>query len=185
MTAMKPTTVDDLIELLRLQGGAQYGMEAVTQLEHALQCAQLAIQANASASLVTACLLHDVGHLLHDLGEDVADRGIDDRHEYRANAVLKALFGPAVTEPVRLHVEAKRYLCAVDQRYWQQLSPASQHSLTLQGGIFSDEAAAQFIQQPYAPEAAQLRQWDDQAKVAGLSTQTLDDLRPLLEKAVI
>lgn len=181
---MKPTTVEDLIELLQHRGDQQYGMEAVTQREHALQCAQLALQANASPPLVTACLLHDVGHLLHDLGEDVASRGIDDRHEYRAHAVLRTIFGPAVSEPVRLHVDAKRYLCAVDGGYWRALSPASQRSLTLQGGIFSAQETEQFIQQPFAPEAAQLRRWDDLAKVAGLATPPLASLRPVLSAAV-
>lgn len=180
---MPPLTLDTLLERLLLRGDQQYGMEAVSQLEHALQCAQLAMQANSSASLVAASLLHDVGHLLHDLGEDVAVRGIDDRHEYRANAALKPLFGPAVTEPVRLHVDAKRYLCAVDDTYWQGLSPASQRSLALQGGIFSAEEAERFIQQPHAKDAARLRRWDDLAKVADLPTPTLEDLRPLLETA--
>ena len=143
---MNPITIDALIDLLGSRGSQQYGMEAVTQLEHGLQCAQLAMQAHAPGSLVAACLLHDLGHLLHGLGENAADRGVDDRHEYRAVPVLQLLFGSAVCEPVRLHVEAKRYLCAVDAAYWEGLSPASQRSLNLQGGIFSPEAAARFMQ---------------------------------------
>jgi predicted HD phosphohydrolase len=125
-------------------------------------------------------LLHDLGHLLHNLGEDVADRGLDDRHEYRAMPLLQTLFKPSVTEPIRLHVDAKRYLCAVDSTYWEALSPASKRSLELQGGIFSPEAAAAFIAQPYAADAVQLRIWDDRAKVANLSTPNLEHFTPIL-----
>jgi predicted HD phosphohydrolase len=125
-------------------------------------------------------LLHDLGHLVHDLGADAAERGIDDRHEYRAMPWLRSLFGPAVTEPIRLHVEAKRYLCATDAAYWEALSPASQRSLTLQGGIYSPDAAAAFIQQPYAADAARLRRWDDRAKVPQQPTPDLQHFAPIL-----
>ena len=169
-----------ILQILATKGYKQYGREAVSQLEHALQCATLAENDDRSPSLITACLLHDLGHLLHDLGEDVADRGLDDRHEYRAIPLLQTLFKPAVTEPIRLHVDAKRYLCAVDSTYWETLSPVSQRSLELQGGIFSAEAAAAFIAQPYAKDAAQLRIWDDRAKVANLSTPDLEHFTPIL-----
>ena len=166
-------------------GNAQYGREAVSQLEHALQCATLAETADRSPEFITACLLHDVGHLIHDLGEDAADRGMDDRHEYRAMPLLQTLFHPAVTEPIRLHVEAKRYLCAVDPIYWDTLSPASKRSLELQGGIFSPETAAAFIAQPYARDAVQLRIWDDRAKVPHLPTPTLDHFIPIVMSTLL
>lgn len=169
-----------ILEILTTRGNTQYGREAVSQLEHALQCATLAETADRSPDLITACLLHDLGHLLHDLGEDVADRGLDDRHEYRAMPLLQTLFKPSVTEPIRLHVDAKRYLCAVDSTYWEGLSPASKRSLDLQGGVFSTEAAAFFIAQPYAEDAVQLRIWDDRAKVANLSTPDLEHFTPIL-----
>lgn len=169
-----------ILDILKTKGHTQYGREAVSQLEHALQCATLAETHHRSPDLITACLLHDLGHLLHDLGEDVADRGLDDRHEYRAMPLLQTLFQPAVTEPIRLHVDAKRYLCAVDSTYWEALSPASKRSLELQGGIFSPEAAASFITQPYAEDAVQLRIWDDRAKVANLSTPDLEYFTPIL-----
>jgi len=175
-----PTTLDAIFELFETQGSQLYGMEAVTQLEHALQCAQLSLADQAEETLVAAALLHDIGHLMHPLGDDVAARGIDDRHEYRALPVLKRLFGAAVAEPVRLHVAAKQYLCAVDDTYWSGLSAASQRSLTLQGGIFSPEAATRFIQQPFAAAAVKLRRWDDLAKVPGTPTPTLSEFRPLL-----
>lgn len=165
--------LDTIVDLLRHQGDAQYGGEAVTQLEHACQCANLAQQQGASPSLITACLLHDIGHLVHDLGDMATIAGIDDHHEYLADRHLRPYFPAAVTEPIRLHVAAKRYLCATDNTYWHQLSPNSQHSLQLQGGAFSPQAAAAFIAQPYAWEAVQLRRWDDQAKVPHLVTPPL------------
>ncbi|MEO0987629.1 MAG: phosphohydrolase, partial [Cyanobacteria bacterium J06639_14] len=136
--------IPSLLSLYRQRGQAQYGGEAISQLEHALQCATLAEQASEPAALIVASLFHDLGHLVHHLGEDVAKRGIDDRHEYRAIPFLETHFPAAVTTPIRLHVAAKRYLCAVDERYWDSLSPASKLSLELQGGIFSEPAAAAF-----------------------------------------
>jgi phosphonate degradation associated HDIG domain protein len=159
------TLLTALLDLYRDRGQAQYGGEAVSQLEHALQCATLAERSGASGELVAACLFHDLGHLIHHLGDDAAQQGIDDRHEHRAIPVLEQLFSPAVTTPIRLHVAAKRYLCAVDQCYWSSLSPASKQSLKLQGGPFTKAAAATFVQQPYAQDAVQLRRWDDLAKV--------------------
>jgi phosphonate degradation associated HDIG domain protein len=173
----------NLLELYRDRGQAQYGGEAISQLEHALQCATLAEQATPSAELITACFFHDLGHLIHHLGEDAATRGIDDRHEYRAMPVLEQLYPAAVTAPIRLHVAAKRYLCSVDQNYWDTLSPVSQQSLELQGGPFSVAAAAAFMQQPYAAEAVQLRRWDDLAKVPEGKTPDLEYFIPILVAA--
>lgn len=172
--------LNPILTLLRDRGSAQYGQEAVSQLEHALQCATLAEQAQAPSTLITAALLHDLGHLLHSLGEDAAVQGIDDHHEHRAVPMLRRVFPVAVTEPIRLHVDAKRYLCAVDAAYWQTLSPASKQSLEVQGGIFSPDEAAAFIRQPFAPDATQLRRWDDLAKVPHQPTPTLDHFVPIL-----
>ena len=107
---------------------ALYGGEAITQLEHALQCAELARQAGASPSLISAAFFHDLGHLLHGLGEDCAERGLDDHHERSGALVLARWFGSDVSEPVRLHVEAKRWLCRAESDYHASLSPASQRS---------------------------------------------------------
>ncbi|MGD1940114.1 MAG: phosphonate degradation HD-domain oxygenase [Leptolyngbyaceae cyanobacterium] len=174
-----------LLQLYRDRGQAQYGGEAVSQLAHALQCATLAAQAGESAALITACLLHDIGHLIHHLGEDAAQRGLDDRHEYRAIPVLEQLWPTAVTTPIRLHVAAKRYLCAVDQTYWAALSPASQRSLELQGGVFSAAAADHFIQQPYAADAVKLRRWDDRAKNIDQAAPPLEHFVAILETAAL
>lgn len=177
-------TVEKIIHLTA-KGSQMYGAEAVSQLEHALQCATLAEQAAQSNTLIAACLLHDLGHLIHNFGEDAAIRGIDDTHEQRAIPLLSQLCEPAVTEPIRLHVAAKRYLCASDRRYWEQLSPASKRSLELQGGIFSSQEADAFIQQPYAADAVQLRIYDDRAKEVNLQTPDLTHFIPYLSRIII
>jgi phosphonate degradation associated HDIG domain protein len=178
MTAL---TIDALIDLLATKGEALYGGEAVTQREHALQAAALAVAEDAPSALIVAALCHDLGHLLHRFGASAADRGIDDHHEAIGGKALAQLFGPEVSEPVRLHVDAKRWLCASDSAYAATLSPASVQSLALQGGPFDPVAAAAFIERPFAREAVRLRRWDDDAKVAGLATPSLADFRPYLE----
>lgn len=122
-------TLIDISHLLVTRGKEQYGGEAVNQLEHALQCAHLAELAGETPQTVAAALLHDIGHLLApDLGAaDTAGR--DGLHQYVALPFLRALLPPAVLEPVRLHVDAKRYLCTMEHGYWEALSPASKHSL--------------------------------------------------------
>ena len=178
-----PYHLATLLDLYRQRGQAQYGGEAVSQFEHALQCAALAEQSEQSAEMIAACLFHDLGHLIHHLGDDPARRGLDDRHEQRAIPVLEQLFPAAVTLPIQLHVAAKRYLCAVDDAYWDSLSATSQRSLELQGGAFSPAAATAFIQQPYAEQAVQLRRWDDLAKVPNQDTPDLEHFLPCLQQA--
>jgi len=173
-----------IVDILLTKGDAQYGTEAVSQLEHALQCATLAETNNSSPELITASLLHDFGHLVHNLGEDAAEKGIDDRHEYRALGYLKTIFSDAVTEPIRMHVNAKRYLCAVNTDYWDSLSPASKTSLELQGGIFSPAEAKDFISQTYGEDAVKLRIWDDLAKVKGLATPELEYFVTLINQII-
>jgi phosphonate degradation associated HDIG domain protein len=166
-------TLADIEQLFAERGGERYAGEAVTQLEHALQCALLAEADGADDELVTAALLHDLGHLLHDLGATPSLQGVDDIHQYRALPFLRGLFGDAVIEPVKLHVDAKRYLCAVRPGYFAALSDDSKRSLGLQGGIFNEGQAEAFIAQRGGAEAVRLRIWDDQAKAAGLATPPL------------
>lgn len=175
--------VDEIIRLWNERGGSNYGHEPVTQLEHALQTATLALNEGAEDELVAAALLHDIGHLLHDLDDDAPDRGVDDRHEVLGQRWLERHFGSGVTEPVRLHVAAKRYLCAVEPAYEAGLSEPSRVSLALQGGVMTREEAAEFIASPHAREAVRLRRWDDEAKVAGLKTPILEEFRPQLTAA--
>ncbi len=166
-------TIDDIERLFAERGGEQYSGEPVTQLEHALQSAALAEAEGADDALVTAALLHDLGHLLHDFGESPTTRGIDDVHQYRALPFLRGLFDDAVLSPIKLHVDAKRYLCASRPDYYESLSADSKRSLALQGGIYSTEQAAAFIGQPGAQDAVRLRIWDDLAKEEGLPTPPL------------
>jgi phosphonate degradation associated HDIG domain protein len=176
---MRP--LEQILDVLRRGGGDEYGSDGVSQLEHALQCATLAEAAGASAPLIIAALLHDVGHLVHPLGHDPARRGIDDRHEVRGRDWLGRWFAEDVTGPVRLHVDAKRYLCAVDPSYFAALSAGSVRSLALQGGPFPLMLARGFIGLPHAAAAVQLRRWDEGAKVPGRPTADLDHFRPYLE----
>jgi phosphonate degradation associated HDIG domain protein len=167
------SSVEDVISLFESRGDSQYGGEQVTQLEHALQSAALAEREQASAALIAAALLHDVGHLLHNLPDHAPEDGIDDHHETSAGHYLRKLFPDSVTEPVRLHVAAKRYLCAVDDDYMQQLSQPSIISLGLQGGPMSPEEVVDFRNHPYSKDAIRLRKWDDEAKDPNFVTPPL------------
>ena len=177
---------DPVAFLLRLfleRGDAAYIGEAVSQTEHALQTAWAAERAGADKSLIVAALLHDVGHLLHELPESCAEAGIDDAHETLGARWLGQHFGPEVAEPVRLHVDAKRFLCIIDSAYFGLLSEASLRSLKLQGGPLTSDEAARFRKHPHAEAAVALRRFDEQAKVPGLPTPTLEHFRPYLEAA--
>jgi len=160
-------------------GTAYYGSEAISQTEHALQCAQLAEQAGESEAVIVAALLHDVGHLM--LAESITT---DMRHQEVAADALAGLFGDDVTEPVRLHVAAKRYLGAIEPAYLDTLSPASVRSLELQGGVFTPEQAERFATQAHALAAVRLRRYDDLAKVVGLSTPPLEHYMALTERCL-
>ena len=181
MTSEDP--IDVILGLFQERGDAAYLGESVSQTEHALQTAWAAEQASAGSGLIAAALLHDIGHLLHDLPEDCALSGIDDAHELRGERWLVRFFGPDVTEPIRLHVAAKRFLCATDPAYLGLLSEASLRSLQLQGGPFTEDEGAQFRRHPYGEAAVALRRFDEQAKVPGLPTPPLEHFRPYLEAA--
>lgn len=172
-------------ELLRLYGGpgsAAYFGEAVTQREHGLQAAYFARSCGAPDPLVIAALLHDVGHLLEAAPPDITDWITDAHHEECGSSWLAKRFGPAVSEPVRLHVRAKRYLCATDLAYYRSLSAASVHTLKLQGGPMSSTEVAAFEAEPYQREAVLLRRWDDQGKVASLRTPDFETYLLLIER---
>lgn len=179
------TTHDTLArieQLFRNHGEQPYEgarRESVSATAHALQCAQLAEWAHADHALVAAAFLHDVGHFL--AAEAVARNDfLDDAHEELALPLLARCFGAEVVEPIRLHVEAKRYLVSVDAEYFVGLSPASVHSLGLQGGPMSRAECEAFERLPHAREAVQLRRWDDLAKTPGRRTPSLDYYLALL-----
>ena len=174
--------IDEIFELFARRGDEAYFGEPVSQLEHALQTAMQAEEAGAPDTLIAAALLHDIGHLLHQLSEDIADHGVDGWHERIGAMWLARYFPEAVTEPIRLHVEAKRYLCAIDAEYQRQLSSASIQSLALQGGAMSEAEAREFEAIPYIREAVRLRRWDDQAKAPRWETPDLAQYQFLLER---
>ena len=172
--------IDQIIGLYQAKGNREYEGEGVSQLEHALQSAHRAQQAGAAPELICAALLHDIGHLLNDKGETPTLRGVDDLHQYVALPFLRQVFPEAVLGPIKLHVDAKRYLCATRPEYYDSLSEDSKRSLKLQGDVFSKEEAELFIGQPYAADAVKVRLWDDQAKVPGAATPSLADFEEIL-----
>lgn len=184
---MTPAELLSRVERLFAERGAdEYHGEAVTQLEHALQAAHFAERDGCPAPWIAAALLHDIGHLLHTHGEGCAEQGIDDRHEELGVRFLAKAFGPEVTEPVRLHVAAKRYLCAGKHPdYPGLLSPASARSLELQGGPMTPDEARAFEANPHHAAAVKLREYDDRAKVVGLVTPPFAHFRPFLEAALL
>lgn len=167
---MDKDVVATIQDMLERRADGLYGLHDVTQREHALQSAWLAERDGHPPALIAAALMHDIGHLVHDLGENPAAEGIDDRHEELGNAWLRQHFGPEVTEPVRLHVAAKRYLCATEGDYFAKLSPDSVLSLSLQGGPMSADEVAEFEALPHHAAAVQLRRYDEEAKIKDLAT---------------
>ena len=172
--------VDHVFQTFRDCGHLDYG-ENVTEAQHALQCATLARADGEPAEIVTACLLHDFGHLVHDLGQDIAKKGIDARHESIGANRLCSLFVEEVVEPVRLHVAAKRYLCWKNREYCEALSDASRESLHLQGGPMSDDEAAAFEANPHSRAAVRVRHYDDLGKIEEMVTPDSEAFRTDLE----
>ena len=172
--------IDRIIGLYETKGGREYEGEGVSQLEHALQSAHRAEQDGAAPELICAALLHDIGHLINDKGETPTLRGEDDLHQYMALPFLRPAFPEAVLSAIRLHVDAKRYLCAIRPGYREALSEDSKRSLELQGGVFAPAQAERFIRQPFAADAVKVRLWDDAAKVPGLQTPGLAHFEAIL-----
>jgi [1-hydroxy-2-(trimethylamino)ethyl]phosphonate dioxygenase len=176
--------VNKLADLFGTRGAEQYGGEAVTQLQHGLQAAHFAEQSAATPELITAALLHDVGHLIHGLGEDCFEQGQNDDHEELGYRFLRSHLSEAVTEPVRLHVPAKRYLCATEPGYREKLSPQSELSLQIQGGPMSAEEVKQFAANPHCQAAVTLRRWDELAKDPHLETKPFEYFRKYIEQVL-
>ena len=182
---MEKNIVSKLLNLLEKKGSnIQYGNENVTQLEHALQCAELAENNNFSKEIITAALLHDIGHLLYD-GEDPIHDGKDGYHENLGADYLSSYYSEAVTRPIRAHVACKRYLSSVEDGYYDALSEASKISLKAQGGPFTNDEAEAFIVKPHMKEAVELRRLDDQAKILNKKTPNTAHFRHYLEDSLI
>jgi gamma-butyrobetaine dioxygenase len=164
--------IDDILSLFQTKGSTEYGGEKISQLEHALQSAHLAQLEKAPPNLVVAALLHDIGHLM--------DEAPNAPHEDLGHSWISQHFPAEVSEPVRLHVAAKRYLCATDSKYFGQLSAASVDSLKVQGGPMTDTELDAFEEEQFYSQAVQLRHWDDQAKVEKLAVPALDTYGDLI-----
>ncbi len=181
--ASNERVIDLIMRLFLERGNMEYG-EDVTERMHALQCGSLAERDGRSDALIAAAFLHDIGHLLHDLGEDIASAGVDAKHEDVGDAWLRRYFPDEVTEPVRLHVESKRYL-ARDAGYRAALSAASERSLMLQGGPMNDAQAAEYEKGPHFEAAVTLRRYDDTGKDPSLAEIPVEHFRPYLERTIL
>lgn len=178
------TPVDQIFSIFREYGSRHYG-ENVSELEHALQTAEFARQFGETDSIVLSCLLHDYGHMLHDLGEDIAQQGIDAKHEIIGATLLKDLFPEMILEPIRQHVAAKRYLCWKNPAYEAGLSESSRLSLQLQGGPMTDIEAQKFETNPHFIACIKVRYYDDMGKVPNMPTTDLQSYRSLIEKYLL
>lgn len=161
--------IQQITALFEAEGHQTYG-EDINQTEHAVQCAELALRAGESNELITAALLHDIGHLM--AATDIAFGNY--KHDSIGADFLAPHFPAEVTEPIRLHAQAKRYLCAVEKGYLEDLSAASLDSLNNQGGLMNTEEQQAFLQLPFAQDAIKLRRWDDEGKDLELSNKPID-----------
>jgi gamma-butyrobetaine dioxygenase len=177
--------LDEIAALFAGEGARDYLGEDVTMAQHMLQAGTLAVDDGAPDSLIAAALLHDVGHFTGAISGHDLMAGSDNRHDDTGADWLAQWFGPDVCEPVRLHVDAKRYLCAVDPGYRDLLSPASVYTLSVQGGPMADDEIRAFESSPYAQDAVAVRRWDDRAKDPAAAMRTFDEFRPLLEGLLI
>jgi phosphonate degradation associated HDIG domain protein len=171
-------------DIFARRGAESYLGERVTMSEHMLQCARLAEEAGADEELIAAALLHDIGHYTNDFPEDALEQGTDNRHDEAGAAVLAPFFPEVVTACVRHHVAAKRFLCATEPAYFRKLSPASVHTLGLQGGPMNDQEVAAFRAHPHLAAILKVRRWDEAGKVPGLATPPFAHYAPLLERVV-
>ena len=183
----KPSTdaIDFIFDLFARQGATEYMGEAVTMSQHMEQTAACALADGAADSLVVAALLHDIGHFIGDHPIEALENGIDNDHESVGANYLQAHFPHSVSEPVRLHVAAKRYLCATDSQYFDRLSDASVNSLKVQGGPMNAAEVAEFESNPYYRDAVKLRKYDDDGKVAGLTINPVTHYRATLESLAL
>jgi len=180
---MSELSIASICQLLEAKGHHQLPLASVTVLQHALQTAWLAERGGASSALVSACLLHDLGHLLDDAPPRQSEQHVS--HGPRAAARLAELFGAPVTDPIRLHVDAKRYLCYAHPGYVHNLSPYAARSLERQGGAFTPDAARAFMRESHAVDAVNLRLWDDQAQSSTLDTPSLAHFAATLRTCVL
>ncbi len=180
----RATIVGFLADIFERRGGEEYLGEPVTMAEHMLQGAHLAEVGGEPEEIITAALLHDIGHFTSEFGTFSLNDTHDRYHEEAGAEVLARFFPSVVTDCVRFHVAAKRYLCAVDPRYLDKLSDASVHSLRLQGGPMSDEEAVEFERNPNLAEIVKVRRLDDAGKVPGIEMPGFSHYAPMVQRVV-
>ena len=171
--------VGELEAIFTTRGAREYLGEEISIAEHMIQSAMRAEESTSSDSLIVAALLHDIGHLVQSQTEA---EDWDREHDVVGAAYLAPRFGPAVVEPVRLHVQAKRYLCLVEPGYRERLSPASVHTLSLQGGVMSTQEAKAFESNSHYRGAVQIRRWDDSGKKEGIPIRSFSHFRATIER---
>lgn len=180
----KANIVAFIADIFERRGAESYLGEPVTMSQHMLQGAVLAEKEGASEELVSAALLHDIGHYTSEFGPYSPEDTQDNYHEESGAKVLAPFFPPVITECVRLHVPAKRYLCATDKAYYDRLSEASKHTLSLQGGPMSAEEVTEFEKNPFHREAVRVRIWDDEGKMPDMETPSFQHYMPMLQRVV-
>lgn len=183
-TLSKETIVAFIGDIFERRGAESYLGEQVTMSEHMLQGAELAELAGGSDEIIAAALLHDIGHYTNEFPDDALAQGIDNHHDEAGAAILSEFFPPIVTDCVRYHVAAKRYLCATDTEYFGKLSEASVHTLSLQGGPMNDKEVTDFEKNPHLSDIVQVRYWDDQGKVPNHVTPNFAHYAPMLQRVV-
>mgnify|MGYP000443670418 CR=1 FL=1 len=183
-TLNKDNIVDFIGDIFHRRGADSYLGEDVTMSEHMLQGAQLAEQAKAGDILIAAALLHDIGHYTNEFPDDALANGINNHHDEAGATVLEKFFPTIITECVRQHVAAKRYLCATDDSYFAKLSDASVHTLNLQGGPMDKEEIVELEKNPHLQEIVQVRYWDDQGKDPAVTTPPYEYYAPVLQRVI-
>jgi len=178
------TIVAFLGDIFERRGGEEYLGEPVTMAQHMLQGAALAEEAGKPERIIVAALLHDIGHFTSEFGTYHPDDTHDRHHEEAGADVLEAFFPTVVTDCVRYHVAAKRYLCATRPEYFGRLSAASVHTLNLQGGPMSAEDVAEFETNPNLSEIIEVRYLDDAGKHADMQTPGFAHYAPMVQRVI-
>ncbi len=174
--------VDFIKDIFDRRGSESYLGEEVSMSQHMLQGAYLAQKAQGDEPLIVAALLHDIGHYTSEFPEDALEKGQNNHHDIAGAKVLERFFPSVVTDCVRYHVDAKRYLCAVETEYFSALSSASINSLRLQGGPMNPEQVIQFKTLDHLEAIIQVRRWDDQGKDKNMSTPDFSYFEPMIRR---